>query len=78
MNRQEYNRKIHGIIGSLIEQYPDWRYTQILQFIGINKIDVTDGEPYIRDNFYEEPEVTLSKVKERLSELKNNLDERKK
>ena len=53
MNRQEYNRKIHSIIGSLIEQYPDWRYTQILQFIGINKIDVTDGEPYIRDNFYE-------------------------
>lgn len=70
MNRQEYNRKIHSIIGSLIEQYPDWRYTQILQFIGINKIDVTDGEPYIQDNFYEEPEVTLSKVKERLSELK--------
>ena len=70
MNRQEYNRKIHSIIGSLIEQYHDWRYTQILQFIGINKIDVTDGEPYIRDNFYEEPDVTLSKVKERLRELK--------
>ena len=50
--RQEYNRKIIGVISDYIEKYPDIRFGQLLYDIGI----VNDAKnDYDRDIFGIEP-----------------------
>ena len=51
MTRQEANRKILELVGKAIEEFPDWRFHQILQNIGIEK----PGQ----DQWYEESTETL-------------------
>jgi hypothetical protein len=53
-SRQVNNRKILSIISNIIEQYPDWRFQQILTNLNL----VTVG----RDRFYEEPDDTLKMI----------------
>lgn len=55
MKRVEANRKIVQILAGLVENYPDWRFQQILQNIGISS---SDG----RDRWYEESEETLKNI----------------
>lgn len=55
-SRQTNNRKILSIISNIIEQYPDWRFQQILTNLNL----VTVG----KDRFYEEPDETLKMITE--------------
>ena len=52
MNRLEYNLQICDILKTICAMYPDWRFTQILTNIGLD-----------RDRFYEEPKETLAAIK---------------
>ena len=52
--RQETNRKIVEIVAKAVEEFPDWRFHQILQNIQVE-------EPAI-DQWYEESTETLSKA----------------
>ena len=58
MTRLEANRKIIGILASMVENQPDWRFHQILQNIDLN---VRGLGP---DQFYEESTETLERIKE--------------
>ena len=62
MNRQEANRKILNLLSAAVEQYPDWRFHQILQNLQINLRDVTEFKCH--DQFYEESEETLDRIKQ--------------
>ena len=55
MTRQEANRMIVETIKDAIELYPDWRFHQILQNMGIE-------QPAI-DQWYEESDETLCNIK---------------
>lgn len=55
MNRQEANRKILELVSRAVEDFPDWRFHQILQNLGVE-------QPAI-DQWYEESEETLCNVK---------------
>lgn len=55
MSRQEANRMIVETIKDMVELYPDWRFHQILQNIGVEK----SGQ----DQWYEESEETLKNTK---------------
>lgn len=57
--RQECNREILKILEEVIKKYPDFRFGQILWFLGINGRDDKDR---LRDIFYEEPYVTLRNI----------------
>ena len=50
--RQEYNYKCLDILKEMIENYPDWRFMQILSNTGIDEI-----------NFYEESVDTYERIK---------------
>ena len=50
--RQEYNYKCLDILKEMIENYPDWRFTQIIFNIGLAE-----------DRFYEESIDTFEKIK---------------
>lgn len=50
--RQEYNYKCLDILKEMVENYPDWRFMQILSNTGIDEI-----------NFYEESVDTFNKIK---------------
>ena len=50
--RQEYNYKCLDILKEMVENYPDWRFMQILSNTGIDEID-----------FYEESVDTFNKIK---------------
>lgn len=52
--RQETNRKIVEIVAKAVELFPDWRFHQILQNIGVE-------QPAI-DQWYEESEDTLRSI----------------
>ena len=54
MTRQEANRKILDLVGKAIEEFPDWRFHQILQNMWIE-------QPAI-DQWYEESEDTLNNI----------------
>lgn len=56
MTRQVANRMIVEAIKDAIELYPDWRFHQILQNMGIER-------PAI-DQWYEESDETLNNIKE--------------
>ena len=55
MIRQEANKKILELVGKAIEEFPDWRFHQILQNMGIE-------QPAI-DQWYEESDETLCNIK---------------
>lgn len=50
--RQEYNYKCLDILREMVENYPDWRFMQILSNTGIDEI-----------NFYEESIDTFNKIR---------------
>ena len=55
MTRLEANRTIVNLIKETIEEYPDWRFHQILQNIGVEKPGT--------DQWYEESTDTLRNIK---------------
>ena len=55
MTRLEANRSIVNLIKETIEEYPDWRFHQILQNIGVEKPGT--------DQWYEESTETLRNIK---------------
>lgn len=59
MKRQECNQEILRILGEVIKRYPDFRFGQILWFLGINGFDEKNR---LRDIFNEEPDVTLRNI----------------
>ena len=65
MNRQEANRKILNLLQTVVEQYPDWRFHQILQNLHVNLRDTNDGvvsEDKCLDLFFEESEETFNRI----------------
>lgn len=56
MTRQEANRKIIEILANAVDKFPDWRFCQILQNLGVD-------EPGC-DNFYTESKDTLNTLYE--------------
>ena len=52
--RQEANRKIVELVAKAVEEFPDWRFHQILQNLGAE----SPGE----DQWHEESEETLSSI----------------
>ena len=50
--RQEYNYKCLDVLKEMVENYPDWRFMQILSNTGIDEID-----------FYEESLDTFNKIR---------------
>ena len=63
--RQENNLKILKHVFNMIVDEPDLRFIQALWALGI--ID-RDGSLDVRDRFHEEPEITLKRVEDLLSE----------
>ena len=61
MPRQQANRMILSFLSAAVEQHPDWRFHQILQNMDVNLRDVTTLK--CQDQFYEESEETLERVK---------------
>ena len=55
MNRQEANRKILELVSWAVEAFPDWRFHQILQNLGVE-------QPAI-DQWNEESDETLCNIK---------------
>ena len=54
-NRLRSNRLIVARLAKLVEKYPDWRFHQLLQNVGVSR----PGE----DQFYEESKKTLENMK---------------
>ena len=52
--RVKANKEIIKCLEDVMKVYPDWRFQQLLMNVGI-----VDGV----DRFYEEPDMTLSRVK---------------
>lgn len=48
MMRQEINQQIIQLLSKAVEYYPDWRFEQILENLGLNDV-----------NFYRESYITL-------------------
>ena len=63
MERQKYNKLILEILSKLVDKYPDLRFGQILANaeVIIYKNDYDELVP--KDPYYEEPEVTLERMK---------------
>ena len=58
-SKEEVNMKIYELLGDFLLTYPELRFIQALWAIGI-----VDRE----DRFYEPSEVTLEKIKKRLTD----------
>lgn len=59
MNRLLFNKKILKILIKLVKQNPDMRFIQILWAAGLISLSQNGT---IDDRFYEEPDITLSKM----------------
>lgn len=57
-SRLEANRAIVGKIAEAVEEFPDWRFHQIMQNLGLEP-GGSDGDP-----FYEESARTLARLEE--------------
>lgn len=67
MTRKESNIVLLKTLEMLIEKYPDMRFGQILFNFGFLQTDHFDdkkGKWLMKDPFYEEPEITIDRVKE--------------
>lgn len=62
MIRQAANYEILSMLYAAVQQYPDWRFHQILQNLHINLRDVATIK--CQDQFYEESEETLERIKQ--------------
>lgn len=56
--RMKANKEIIKCLEDVMKVYPDWRFQQLLMNVG-----VVDGV----DRFYEEPEMTLSRIRTTLA-----------
>lgn len=69
MNRQAANLHLATILIELIKEYPDQRFSQILQNYGFIKPNRA-ADPLVRvdwqNEFYEEPDVILERVKRKV------------
>ena len=63
MERQKYNKLILETLSKLIDKYPDLRFGQILVNAEIITYKNDYDEMVPRDPYYEEPEVTLERMK---------------
>ena len=65
LTRQEVNRNLVKVLNAFVENYPDWRFGQILFNVGfiIRKKDSLD----IKDPFYEESTETWERIKKALN-----------
>ena len=62
MNRRDYNREIIGKLSELVEEYPDFRFGQILFNFVLAHSQSELGQIHIDDPFYEEPKITLERI----------------
>jgi hypothetical protein len=73
MNRQANNFQLAAILVELIKEYPDQRFSQILQNYGFIKPNRA-ANPEVRvdwqNEFYEESAVILERVKHRVVDAK--------
>lgn len=60
--RQECNREILKVLEEVVRLYPDFRFGQILWFLGINGRDDVGDRYRLKDIFYEEPDITLKNI----------------
>ena len=69
MSRQKDNQQVLDLLQELIKDYPDQRFSQILQNYGFIKPN-RPADPQVRvdwqNEFYEEPNVILDRVKQRI------------
>lgn len=76
MKRLDYNREIIGKLSELIESQPDSRFGQILFNYVLKYHQPELGQIHIDDPFYEEPEITLKRINEKMlkygKQTKNN------
>ena len=73
MNRRDYNREIIGKLSELVEEYPDFRFGQILFNFVLAHFQSEFGQICIDDPFYEEPEITLERITKNINKyVKNN------
>lgn len=66
MTRKEANIQILNELTNLIEKYPDMRFIQLLEAVGISDPMERGG----KDIFYEESSYTLKYIKERIKSAK--------
>lgn len=78
MTRQEANLKIIDILTKLIVEYPEARFCQLLSNLNVtHKQTVSDesAQEWIEEilSFYEEPGVTLTRVRAAAKKLKRKV-----
>lgn len=66
MTRKEANIQILSELSKLVEKYPDMRFIQLLEAIGISNPMERGG----KDIYYEESSYTLEYIKERIKSAK--------
>lgn len=66
MTRKEANIQILSELSKLVEKYPDMRFIQLLEAIGISDPMERGG----KDIYYEESSYTLEYIKERIKSAK--------
>jgi hypothetical protein len=64
--RQKYNYLIMQSLMAFLKAHPTIRFTQALQNLDINQLYTNAPQPYIKDNFNEEPDITLKRVLDNL------------
>lgn len=71
MNTKETNMEIIRLLVNVINMYPELRFGQILQATEVVRLqrDMVLSKPYLSDNFYEESEDTLERLKERIADF---------
>lgn len=76
--RHKYNQELVSLLSSLVEQYPELRFSQILQvFSFIKTMPDSTGKINWINEFYEEPDEILKRVHvsiQKVSPSKNNTD----
>lgn len=70
MNRRDYNREIIGKLSEIVEEYPDFRFGQILFNFVLTYSQSELGQIHIDDPFYEEPKVTLDRIVKHINKMK--------
>ena len=61
--RQEANREIVKLVSDVVDKYPDLRFGQILANLSIIEYDYGADKVTPKDIFYEEPVITLNRIK---------------
>ncbi len=72
MTRLQANQRLMDILNRLVQSEPDSRFGQILRNYGFIK-EVRPGKPDLcldwQNEFYQEPEVVLARVEQRLKDI---------